>query len=668
MKATSLVTAVLLLGLTGMALHAEPVSTVSDAADQAARQVAEAFKPLQGTVLSSLPHNRYLVDVTAVSGAHTGMELEVFREGDPFTHPITGQVLGRMDRVVGVIRLVEVQDQFSVAEVVRLEDGKQCRPGDGVRVSKARVLTGLANISSLTIDERQARTLHREIEAALLKTGRFEVMDERMMRSTLTKEQIAETTSLTDPRVLETLRATLRLHTVIFPVVRAAEGGLNVELRVVSTVSGRSLYLASAEVRMAAAQVQPQQQQAAPQTPSPNPSPAGAPASEEGPTPAWLGPPRDSSTDKFLGVPYMGIPSTRLVLGPEFDGEIRGIAVADLTGDGRKEIAVALANRITIFAVEGRAFRQIWSSEGQSWERHNNIRALDAADINGDGVAEIFVSNYFADAAGSFVLEFQKGEWVRTWRNADLFFRVMPDGQGRPVLYAQRVGREKMFDGGVRIYTADNGRYRPQSQPKLPRGTYIYNFAVGDLDNTGSPQVVQISDSHTLRLWSGGKLRSEPTENFGGGQSIDFFGVSMTGQAFDAALESAGERYYIHPRLVIADVSGDGKRELVAVRNTDSASIFKHIDLYQKSKIVALQWAATGFQVVWETPDLEGYVSDIFFGDLGDGGDRVLVFALVRPAKLGLAGATSGLFVYRVAPGESHSEASRSPELGRVSE
>jgi len=659
---------VLLLGLTGTALHAEPVSSVSDAADLAARQVAEAFKPLQGTVLSSLPKDRYLVDVTAASGAHTGMELEVFREGDPFKHPITGQVLGRMDIAVGVIRLVEVQDQFSVAEVVHLEDGKQCRPGDGVRVSKARVLTGLANISSLTIDERQARTLHREIEAALLKTGRFEVLDERMMRSTLSKEQIAETTPLTDPRALETLRATLRLHTVIFPVVRAAEGGLNVEFRVVSTVSGRSLYLASAEVRMAAAaQVQPQQQRAAPQTPSPNPSPAGAPASEESPTPAWLGPPRDSSTDKFLGVPYMGIPSTRLVLGPEFDGEIRGIAVADLNGDGRKEIAVALSNRIAIFAVEGKSFRQIWSSEGQSWERHNNIRALDAADINGDGVAEIFVSNYFADSAASFVLEFQKGEWVQTWRNVGLFFRVMPDGQGRPVLYAQSVGREKMFDSGVRIYAADNGRYRPQSQPKLPRGTYIYNFAVGDLDNTGSPQVIQISDAHTLRLWSGGKLRSEPTENFGGGQSIDFVGASMTG-ASDAAGDKVGERYYIHPRLLIADVSGNGKRELVAVRNTDSASIFKHIDLYQKSKIVALGWAATGFQVVWETPDLEGYVSDIFFGDLGDGGDRVLVFALVRPEKLGLAGATSGLFVYRVASGESRTQAAPAPQLGRIAE
>jgi hypothetical protein len=101
----------------------------------------------------------------------------------------------------------------------------------------------------------------------------------------------------------------------------------------------------------------------------------------------------------------MGIPSARLDLGPEFDGELRAIAVADLTGDGRKEVAVALHKRISIYAVQGKTFRLLWSSKDQSWEGYNDILALDAADINGNGVAEIFVTSYFGGEPNSFVLE-----------------------------------------------------------------------------------------------------------------------------------------------------------------------------------------------------------------------------------------------------------------------
>ncbi len=671
MKATSLVMSVLLLGLTGTGVHAEPASSVSSAADQAARQVAEAFKPSWGTVLSSLPNDRYLLDVTAESGAYVGMELEIFREGEPFKHPVTGQVLGRMDRPVGVVRLVEVQDQFSVAEMVQLEDGEKCRQGDGVRVSKARILAGLAHVTSSVIDERQARILHREIEAALLKTGRFEVMDERMMRATLTKEQVADTTALTDPRVLEILRETLRLHAVIFPVVRSAEGGLNVELKVVSTFSGRPLYLASAEVRMAAAApTAPAQQQVKPQTPAPAPQPAVAPAAEDAPEPAWIGPPGQRSQDSFLAVPYLGIPSARLDLGPEYDGELRGIAVADFTGDGRKEVAVALHERISIYAVQGKAFRLLWSSKDQSWEGDHDILALDAADINGNGVAEIFVSSYYGGEPNSFVLEFQKGEWVRTWTDVDLFFRVLHDGADRPVLYAQWVGHETLFPKGVRTYVAQNGDYERKAEPKLPRGTYIYNFAVGDVQNTGRKQVVQINDSRRLRLWSGGKLKSEPSELFGGGGVT--FGWEPS-NIRDNAIANAGddeemtERRYVHPRLLITDVTGDGNRELVAVRNMQTGTnIFEKLAYYNKSKILALQWGPTGFQIVWETPDLEGYITDLFFGELGDGQGRVLIFALVRPGQLGLSSGTSGLFVYRLAAGEPQPQKASAPQLGRV--
>ncbi len=127
------------------------------------------------------------------------------------------------------------------------------------------------------------------------------------------------------------------------------------------------------------------------------------------------------------------------------------------------------------------------------------------------------------------------------------------------------------------------------------------------------------------------------------------------------------KRRYVHPRLLITDVTGDGTKELVAVRNMQTdTNIFEKLAYYNKSKILALQWGPTGFHIVWETPDLEGYITDLFFGELGDGGGRVLIFALVRPGQLGLSSGTSGLFVYRLAAGEPQPQKASAPQLGRV--
>jgi hypothetical protein len=69
---------------------------------------------------------------------------------------------------------------------------------------------------------------------------------------------------------------------------------------------------------------------------------------------------------------------------------------------------------------------------------------------------------------------------------------------------------------------------------------------------------------------------------------------------------------------------------------------------------------------VWETPDLEGYITDLFFGELGDGQGRVLIFALVRPGQLGLSSGTSGVFLYRLAAGEPQPQKASAPQVGRV--
>lgn len=652
----------LLIAVTSTVTEAAPASSVSDAADEAARHVAEICKPVEGKVLSALPDKRFLVDVTAERGAYVGMELEVFREGQPFKHPVTGETLGRMDRPVGTVRLAEVQPKFSLAEVIDLEPGEKINQGDGVRVTAARLLIGVANVTASAGYEGVAQRATRDLEVALSRTGRFEVINERRMRSALVKGGLKDDVPLRNPDALKLLRQDLRLSVVALPHISEAGGILMWDVRIFSPVSGRLVQSVSIAQASEGEPGAPAAAATAEAT-RPRPQAPQMAAGESTPAPAWIGPPSERSSE-FLAVPYAGIPSARLVLGPDFENPLRGIAVADFDGDGRKEVAVAEQSRISIFAVDGKVFRQLWSSKDRDFEGSSNILSIDAADINGNGVAEIFVTSYYGGTVNSYVLELQEGEWVLTWRDVDLFFRVLPDRQGQPTLYAQRAGYDTLFAGGVETYRWRDGRYESASKVRLPKGTYIYNFAVGDVRNDGSNEVVQITDrEQQLRVYSGGKLRSQPPDRFGGSMNKFEFEKPLIVRNMTSSNEHDDfvERYTVHPPLLVADLDGDDTRELVVVRNLASTGyILKTAVVYDKSRIVALRWGGVGFQAVWETQELEGYVSDFFLGDLGDGGDPVLMFALVKPLKLGLAGEHSGLFLFRLAPAQSQARAQES--------
>jgi len=64
-----------------------------------------------------------------------GLELQVYREGQEFKHPYTGQILGKLDRDVGRVRVLEVQPNFSVAEVIQHAEGTMVSRRQGARDS-----------------------------------------------------------------------------------------------------------------------------------------------------------------------------------------------------------------------------------------------------------------------------------------------------------------------------------------------------------------------------------------------------------------------------------------------------------------------------------------------------------------------------------------------------
>ena len=105
--------------------------------------------------------------------------------------------------------------------------------------------------------------------------------------------------------------------------------------------------------------------------------------------------------------------------------------------------------RVEILSFDGLRFQRVW--EGRI-PPPGNAFAVDVADVNGDGRAEIFVTSYGAGRLASFVLEYDGKEFRRIWEDQALFFRAVPNpgGQGSRI-FAQRV----IMDDRVPVTTRD---------------------------------------------------------------------------------------------------------------------------------------------------------------------------------------------------------------------
>ncbi len=582
------------------------------AANEIAERIAGAFPKVTGRVIG-LERERVLLDLGGKDQVIPGLELQVYREGQEFKHPYSGQVLGKLDRDVGRVRVLEVHPNFSAAEIIHQAEGTMVQQGDQVRVTSARVILALPNVDVGDVAGANTRSVTRDLLNALVKTGRFEVMPDQRIRAALQEEKVPNPDQLTDPVVLQALWKRLRVSAVLLAKLSLMQKVIQWDVQAVSTVRGDSITLASAEVKGAA-----------PQVTSTGGRGGGSFAGREAPR-------IDQVALRSQEVPFRG----------------QALAVGELTGDGTMKLAISDSQGVYIYDLDKSGIKQIWSYAGAT---SDHVIALDAADINGNGVAEIYVTNYTATGLRSYVLEYQQGKFGKISEDVPLHFRVLEGPDGKPQLYAQAAGHNKPFDGPVQRYTWQGNRYVPGPAVSLPKQfDLIYNFTLFDLDADGAPEVLVLDPNDYLRVFDrAGTEIYRSSDRYGGSENVLEYDSSGAGKNRPSAMLQS--RHMLHTRMYFHDILGDGKKQLVLARNTPSTGYSFNTRMYDKGKIFGLIWDGIGVQPVWETRELPGYIADYALIDPEGTGNRKLVLLVVQTGMLGMAKGRSIVVVLDLRP------------------
>ena len=307
---------------------------------------------------------------------------------------------------------------------------------------------------------------------------------------------------------------------------------------------------------------------------------------------------------------------------------INGIAIGDIDKDGNQETVIITEHSVEAYRFEKNRFFKVKILA----ERHlDNFIGVDVADINGNGYPEIFVTslNPLRNMVNSFVLEFDGKTYTEIVTGSHWYFRVIDHPLRGQILLGQRPKGSTPFSGQIHEMVWENSGYEPANKIGHGRHTNVMGFALGNVMNDDTEVAVAFDDLDYLRIFNqGGKERWKDSEHSGG--RVEYFVVS------EGSTGEFAEKAYYPMRILIMDITGDGKNEVVTVKNHK----FSEMVSYRKfthGEVQIRSWNGVGLAVNWRTRKLKGYFSDFAIGDFDNDGNDELVAPLVIETGLMVA-------------------------------
>ena len=546
--------------------------------------VASDFAVVEGVVVMPI-NDEYIVDLDARNDLNVGDVLTLVTPGERIFHPVSKEVIGSVDNVVGFLQVTRIYTGYSYAKV--LTEGLQ--PDNGARVKR------FEQVPALFVDTTEkGGELVRELKINLPQFAWLaEDEAERALLTFTLQNKLLE--------VRDRQENSLHRYTITEDHLLVGQAGASQRPTVVT--------------------------QSKPQKPLQRF--ANSVISSLGGT---------TNQDRFAEMDEAIIRQKQhdrqgIWLGPNIDGNPSAMTVADLDGDGRQEIAMVMDTRLLVARIVDGEFSEVAEVV---LPIRLQILTMDAVDLDGNAVPELYLSALDGYDAASLAVEWTGENYAITLRNVRWLLRAVTfPGEGTQALLGQKkVVDERPFQGSIYRMDRDGDRLTQGEAVPLPDKLNVFNFSPF-VDARGVINFAYITDGDYLKVISAeGAQLWESAQYFGGSENCYFPRPEFPDEMMMKSCMP--QRMVMLPGNEILLAQNEGQR------------VVKNLRLFKGSRLIAMGWNGFSMLENWRTANQSGYLADFAVADADNDGNTELV-KLVRFQRKGLIDkARSSVVIYEM--------------------
>jgi len=275
--------------------------------------------------------------------------------------------------------------------------------------------------------------------------------------------------------------------------------------------------------------------------------------------------------------------------------------IGDLDGKAGVELLVLGRKKLLLYARQGASFVLKDTLKAGFGE---DFLKVSAGDMDNDGMAEIYLVSRYGIRARSTVLQ-----WAGTFKRLDRrigHMRAVKDPvSGKALLLFADSKVDEFLSGRIYSINYENEGQLTKREP-LPKlkGAHFYTLAIIDTDRDGAFEWIGLGDESRLYVWDKqGEVLWRGDKHLGGTNNAIGLGEAEPGDP--------PPRIAFNARLLITDIDGDGKREILAIKNIPLVEHMLHFKVYTKSLLIVYRVEGQRFSPAWTTGDIHWCVTDM---------------------------------------------------------
>jgi hypothetical protein len=244
------------------------------------------------------------------------------------------------------------------------------------------------------------------------------------------------------------------------------------------------------------------------------------------------------------------------------------------------------------------------------------VHAVNTADLNGNGRAEIYISAADPQGPRSRAVEWNGNDFINILDGAQWYLRPL-EVPGKGLVLAGQKGGLTAIESGIYILGNVDGKLHVQERLPVPKEINLFAFTFANLDGTGTHEIVALDESFKLRVFQNGTTVWKSDERFGGTKRF-VGGEPLMSEGrnpfLNEEVDAVGEvhrKVFLSSRILVADVDLDGKDDIILNQNPESIStVARNLIQYPNGTMMGLKWNGIGLEELWRTQKISGYIVD----------------------------------------------------------